>query len=98
MGRLGSGKGLTTAQLATLLAPFGIRSRQLKIDGKNRNGYESKQFADAFTRTLPPEASLPLYLAIQNKGLRRYTRVYRNRPVELSKRHLTPLIPTQVDG
>ena len=55
------GRGLTPYSLARLFKAFKIRPTQIKIDGKNRNGYELKQFRDAFLRYTPPkQTSTPL--------------------------------------
>jgi hypothetical protein len=49
------GKPLSAASLSKLLKPFEIKPGQLKMDGKNKNGYELKHFKDAFERyTLSP--------------------------------------------
>ena len=47
------GKPLTTTGLSRLLKPFRIKARQLRIGPTNRNGYERKEFIDAFARYLP---------------------------------------------
>lgn len=48
------GRGLRPEGLAYLLRPYGIRARQLKVDGVNVRGFELEVFADAFSRYLPP--------------------------------------------
>lgn len=45
-----NGRALTVNMLAQLLRPFGIRSRQLWIHGRNAHGYERSAFSDAFAR------------------------------------------------
>jgi len=49
------GKALSQYQLANLLKPFGIRPRQLWLDGGKVNGYELEQFEDAFRRYASPQ-------------------------------------------
>ena len=59
------GKPLNKKQLASLLKPFGIRSKDLRIDGENRKGYEAADFQDAWERWLPP--TLPPETAPQTR-------------------------------
>jgi len=47
------GNPMTRNSLARLLKPFGIKSKQLKIESINKNGYELSQFEDAFSRYIP---------------------------------------------
>jgi hypothetical protein len=47
---------LTASALAHILRGFSIRSKQVKIGGKNLHGYERVQFADAWSRYLPTTA------------------------------------------
>lgn len=55
------GRPITTSSLASELKSFGIKPRQLKVAGTNKNGYELRQFKDAFARYLPQETgSTPL--------------------------------------
>jgi hypothetical protein len=54
------GKPITQRQLASLLKPYGISSKQLWIEGGNRHGYELSDFADAFKRYLPRRSARPL--------------------------------------
>jgi|GEM_PF-1506093 hypothetical protein len=49
-------KPLSANGLARLLNDFGIKSRELKIAGTNRNGYERADFADAWGRFLQASA------------------------------------------
>ena len=46
------GKPLSQAQLAKLLAPFGIRSRNVRIGAEQFKGYAVEDFDDAFERYL----------------------------------------------
>lgn len=59
------GRGLKPTGMGRLLSPFGIRAQQLWLDGVNVRGYELEQFADAFSRYLPPpvEGGLDRYSA-----------------------------------
>ena len=50
---LRSGQPITKKQIASFLAPFGIKPKQLWIDGKKR-GYERADFEDVFMSYLPP--------------------------------------------
>jgi hypothetical protein len=45
---------LTAHRLARLLHPFGIESKQLRIDGTSLKGYEREAFVDSWERYLPP--------------------------------------------
>jgi len=57
------GNPLTANSLARLLKPFKIRSRQLKIYGSNKNGYEYSAFKETFKCYIPPapdQSSTPL--------------------------------------
>jgi hypothetical protein len=47
------GKPITPNQLARLLRPFGVVSRDIKRDGENRKGYLFCDLADAFDRYIP---------------------------------------------
>lgn len=46
------GRPFSAKTLARLLKPFHIKSKQIWIDGSNRNGYEWEDFEDAFNRYL----------------------------------------------
>jgi hypothetical protein len=46
-------KPMTPRGLAEILRDFGISSKQLRIGGTNRNGYEKANFADAWERFCP---------------------------------------------
>jgi putative DNA primase/helicase len=48
------GRPLTSTSLSRLLKPYGVKSKQLKIGGVNRFGYDLSDFADAFNRYLKP--------------------------------------------
>ena len=52
------GKSLTANNLAKMLRPFGIYSRQILIKGANKHGYMLSNFKDAFDRYLPPNEAL----------------------------------------
>ena len=45
---------LTQAKVASMLTPYNIKPRYMRIEGKILRGYESTQFDDAFERYLPP--------------------------------------------
>ena len=45
---------LTPHRLARLLNPFGIESKQLRIEGTSLKGYERESFVDSWERYLPP--------------------------------------------
>jgi hypothetical protein len=45
---------LTPHRLARLLHPFGIESKQLRIEGTSLKGYEREAFLDTWERYLPP--------------------------------------------
>ena len=57
------GKPITTRQVAKLLQPFGIRSRQLRLsDGRaGIHGYLLSDFQDAFARYLGVQSATPLH-------------------------------------
>ncbi len=44
---------LTPARVASMLAPYNIKPKDMRIDGKVLRGYESIQFEDSFERYLP---------------------------------------------
>jgi hypothetical protein len=44
----------TQAKVASMLTPYNIKPRYMRIEGKILRGYESTQFDDAFERYLPP--------------------------------------------
>ena len=44
---------LTPHRLGRLLGPFGIRSKQLRVDGTSLKGYERDWFVDSWDRYLP---------------------------------------------
>ena len=51
-----AGKGMSSRDLARLLKPFGIKSKDIRIPGiqnKVNKGFEAHQFKDAFSRYLP---------------------------------------------
>ena len=54
-----NGRGLKPTGMGRLLTPFGIHAQQLRIDGPKVRGYELAQFADAFSRYLPPPRQGP---------------------------------------
>ena len=51
------GKPITSQQLATLLRPFKIRSRDIRFEKEIRKGFEKADFEDAFSRYLPRKAA-----------------------------------------
>ena len=58
-----NGRGLSPRGMGMLLRPFGIRARQLRVDGMNVRGYEASQFDDAFGRYLPASDVAQRYTA-----------------------------------
>jgi hypothetical protein len=52
MGR--TGRPLNDRKLADMLHEYDIKSRDVKIDGTNRKGYQREDFEDAFRRYLEP--------------------------------------------
>jgi len=46
-------KPITTRQVARLLAPFGITSKNIRIGADTPKGYEREDFVDAWTRYVP---------------------------------------------
>lgn len=53
-----NGKPLTTRQLATLLKPFGIKPKNIRLDDdRTPKGYDLAGFADAFSRYPPPQSA-----------------------------------------
>lgn len=48
------GRPITAAQLAKLLKPYGIKSKDLKLAGETLKGYSLEQFRDVFERYLDP--------------------------------------------
>jgi Protein of unknown function (DUF3631) len=52
-------KEISPNKLATLLDGYGIKPRQMKLAGKNRNGYVKTDFADAWERYSDDTPSVP---------------------------------------
>ena len=52
-------KPITTNSLARLLARFQIRPSSIRIESNTPKGYLLAQFADAFSRYLPPTTATP---------------------------------------
>jgi hypothetical protein len=57
-----AGKPITAVQLAGLLRPYAIRSKQLWLNGANVRGFEPTDFEEAFHRYLPTTPENPLDL------------------------------------
>jgi hypothetical protein len=55
-----SGQPLTDRVLAVMLSEYDIRSRDVKIDGTNRKGYQREDFEDAFRRYLDASPLSPV--------------------------------------
>ena len=55
------GKPLTPRQLASLLAPYGIKPKTVRFGNNTPKGYEVSQFSDAFARYLVPTELLPAH-------------------------------------
>ncbi len=53
------GRPLDPHRLSTLLKPYGVKSKQVRIGEKSQKGYSRDNLADAWTRYLPSEAPLP---------------------------------------
>ncbi|GAA0794850.1 DUF3631 domain-containing protein [Marinobacterium sediminicola] len=47
-----NGRKLTASKMSSLLQPYGIKPKVLRIGDKTRRGYEKQQFEDAFDRYL----------------------------------------------
>jgi hypothetical protein len=72
------GKPITPAQLARLLRPFGVTSRDLKqSSGQVLKGYLADDFLGSFSRYLPQESSIKLS--------RRYAATYRSQSNESAR-------------
>ncbi len=54
------GKGMTPNWLASMLAPYGIKSKDIRFGQEVLKGYEADRFNDAFARYLPDEAATTL--------------------------------------
>ena len=54
------GRVISPQAVAKILQPFGIRTRQLWIDGKKERGWERSQFEDAWLRYLPGQPVEPV--------------------------------------
>jgi len=50
---------ISPRRLASLLQPFGIRPRSIRIGGSTPKGYRLNDFQDAFARYLPPDPQPP---------------------------------------
>lgn len=53
------GKGLTQNGLARLLKPFNVKSKNMRMDGAIKKGYEIDVFSDAFKRYIPVHTPTP---------------------------------------
>jgi putative DNA primase/helicase len=53
-GEWKAGRQLSAVQLARLLKPFGVRPGPMRDGPRTAKGYELRDFADAFSRYLPP--------------------------------------------
>jgi hypothetical protein len=53
------GKPIIPSQLAKLLAPYGIKPKTVRVNGRTPKGYDASQFADAFARYLSDPENLP---------------------------------------
>ena len=49
------GKAMDSTKLAHILRPYGAKSKQVKMGGVNRRGYEKESFSDAWARYIPKE-------------------------------------------
>ena len=49
------GNPITTRQLARLMGPFGVKPKQLRIDGEKGRGYEREDLEEAWERYAPEE-------------------------------------------
>ena len=50
------GKPMTPTALAHQLRPFGVRPKQIMLDGTNKSGWERKDFEDAWNRYVTPRS------------------------------------------
>jgi hypothetical protein len=66
---LSEGEPIGAYRLATMLEPFGIRPKVLRIGDKTPRGYDRSQFADAWERYPRPQTATPQQ-ASQINGLR----------------------------
>lgn len=51
------GRPLDPHRLSTLLKPYGVQSKQVRIGEKSQKGYSRDDFTDAWLRYLPPQKS-----------------------------------------
>ena len=65
-----SRKPMSKPQLARMLSPFGVKPKQIWIEGRNPRGYELAQFEDAFERYVPTSEVLGPLEPAPAKGLR----------------------------
>jgi len=66
------GKGLTQNGLARLLKPFGVKSKNMRIDENLKKGYELDNLKDAFKRyifTLPSESPVSSVTTLQDNNI-----------------------------
>ena len=59
-GDWNGGMPITASGLAGLLRPFGISSRQMRLGGRPRRGYEAADFREAWKRYTPETGATPL--------------------------------------
>lgn len=56
-GGWSNGAGISTRELGKKLAPYGLIAKKIRIGESRANGYERRQFADAWSRYLPQNPS-----------------------------------------
>jgi len=61
-----NGKGLSSRNLAKLLKPFGIKSKDIRSGTDVKKGYEANSFTDAFNRYLRVEKATSATLLLDN--------------------------------
>ncbi len=63
-----NGRNITKRQIASLLASFGIKPKQLWLDQTKQRGYERADFEDAFSRYLPTSETVEPVGSSAGKG------------------------------
>ena len=73
-----NGKPITARQLASLLQPFGVGPKGIRIGNKTPRGYELEDLGDSFTRYIPPSDLQQVQQSSSDKGYSHIDEVQQN--------------------
>ena len=92
------GKPLSPRSLASLLKPFGIKPKQVKVDGVNRRRYRFEDFEDTFSRYVPGFQVLPPLPSSPHAGVSQFDEVLPTPPGSTSEKALKPSVYGEGSG